>query len=1392
MAIQDSDLFLIDDAGVSKKIRASKLKDGLSNEYGLMKLLVNKPDYSSRWVYCKDVQTNLPDNHWVLVERSGTSYKVNGTDFQDYFPSGPAGATGTIIDVHSPGTPTETVETSAIINVLDTKNIPDISINEGGPAEDTQLENMFNGKYSVYPRDFVTAPDGRIIQLDNINEPNVTKVEYYTWSGGNTKSKLNGTWSDNDGSGEGWKVAYEGPSITLNSLYFRMRDNVSFIKVGAVRINGNYLLGDGGFKLTFPNNQNFDFFRIDDVVQKKGITATGTTKPYSNYGSDDPNVLFNSTSNVQSGSSISPAETYLSHGSNTENSDIIEFSEPITSSENLYLYAYRQGNGGQIVANVGLPDAAQIPISNNSSWTYWNTGLKSIKNIQFLDASSTSNVITAAAFFSINNTVSGRIGTPGGSYAYKITDIDSTNNQISVNGGTWATASEYVDVESATITGFPGNENKTWDNTFGRTDSRNFAASPNSANSRDEYGIIFSSPITGNVIEIQSNNPGSTAGIYFNGSSTKFDTTGQPTTNNLGPGSAFKNIGVTSLSSINMVNAAGSGNTPIIMAIKVDGTILVGGQDRLKSTEPRLSVEYLADPNFADNEAIRMVDIDGLDATYTPVTSQITSVDYPIWNFSDTALITRTTQNPMPADVANALFTADGTGAKMPQNQTDDEGFFCYFPDYTKRLDWLPGEIIKCGVYAEGNGTFTLCEIYTPPGRKPMVEGDLTSGISVTGTSTDYSANFGTSGLGRHGFYVRRASTNDIKINSFFIEDDLGNKLILRDGNQVNKNTTGRVLTFANPCQDLKFFQPDDVVQQVLSTGWNFVRNASSTQGTYNSMVEYDGILYAPVNAQSGTNGVVFSTDSGATWAQNNSGTAFTARDIAVNPATGAFVIAASSTNQFLVSNDGCKTFSQYSLPAQGAARSIKQLMFGNGVFVASTNPVAEAELCYSTDDGVTWNNSPATKGLGAWNDIIFDGSRFLAVNSSAPYIYESTDGINWSSAASGLPSAQWNQIAYAPDKNLYVLNNGNNPDRMWVSADLTTWSAYNNSAWDSYSMTEVQYIAGYFVALNDENGEIFTSPDGQSWTFILKLSDGIKRLFESQDGSILGLGREWIFNQTNFVACISRDVVARMMTVDGGNWIGSDGSGSGINYSRTWSDGFAANSATQGVGPFNNVTKDFANRTNASDGNGLLLTFSPPIPFTSFRYCITSNIGQRVQLNGTPLDVFTENTGRGKYYTGSETQISTIFLDSDSSNNSTALVWMEVDGRQLLDGSADISATQATGLPKSGTAKADGVPDDTTFRIKDSNGEWIDGTNRLGESFYALNASTRVSFSRYLQSLNLRNASFDSSQVNVSEPFSLENHANLYFTEAAAQAASATNQSAERTVYGFTFYECC
>ena len=62
MPIQDSDLFLINinSNAQSFKITASKLKESLATDfYNNYKLLVNKPDYTSRYVYTQNMQGSV-------------------------------------------------------------------------------------------------------------------------------------------------------------------------------------------------------------------------------------------------------------------------------------------------------------------------------------------------------------------------------------------------------------------------------------------------------------------------------------------------------------------------------------------------------------------------------------------------------------------------------------------------------------------------------------------------------------------------------------------------------------------------------------------------------------------------------------------------------------------------------------------------------------------------------------------------------------------------------------------------------------------------------------------------------------------------------------------------------------------------------------------------------------------------------------------------------------------------------------------------------------------------------------------------------------------------------------------------------------------------------------
>ena len=101
MAIQDNDLLLIENPGVGcYKIAADDFKDALrSGVYDNYRLLVNKPDFSSRYVRAINMQDSVAPTDYMLVERSGTSYRVTGQQIIDYFPSMPAGASDLITSV---------------------------------------------------------------------------------------------------------------------------------------------------------------------------------------------------------------------------------------------------------------------------------------------------------------------------------------------------------------------------------------------------------------------------------------------------------------------------------------------------------------------------------------------------------------------------------------------------------------------------------------------------------------------------------------------------------------------------------------------------------------------------------------------------------------------------------------------------------------------------------------------------------------------------------------------------------------------------------------------------------------------------------------------------------------------------------------------------------------------------------------------------------------------------------------------------------------------------------------------------------------------------------------------------------------------------------------------
>lgn len=110
----------------------------------------------------------------------------------------------------------------------------------GSPSEGTAINNLWNGAYSSYPGDFLTGADGRVLKVNwSTGITNVTSIRYYSYNGSDRHKINGGSWSSNSGSGGGWKTAYSGSAITLTQLELQKADQASYVKIGAIEINGN-------------------------------------------------------------------------------------------------------------------------------------------------------------------------------------------------------------------------------------------------------------------------------------------------------------------------------------------------------------------------------------------------------------------------------------------------------------------------------------------------------------------------------------------------------------------------------------------------------------------------------------------------------------------------------------------------------------------------------------------------------------------------------------------------------------------------------------------------------------------------------------------------------------------------------------------------------------------------------------------------------------------------------------------------------------------------------------------------------------------------------------------------------------------------------------------------
>ena len=236
-----------------------------------------------------------------------------------------------------------------------------------------------------------------------------------------------------------------------------------------------------------------------------------------------------------------------------------------------------------------------------------------------------------------------------------------------------------------------------------------------------------------------------------------------------------------------------------------DGTT-TGDEPRESSvtaTISALTVSRLPTPNFFDGQPIKMVDVDGEPATYVPVTSAIASV-------SDGAQTDMTTSSAW-TNVGYAGWDIAESAANPGTGFTSGSATYgySYFPGVSSvRITFdppIPGTMIRYfrgGGHQPGSGyTVTI----NPNAQSPDVFSGATAG-SYGGLPLTLDHNQATIS---EILIIAAGSQNTAIVNFYDIDQKAVTNFLL---------STPAILTFTDPCPDLKFFQPDDVVDENGST----------------------------------------------------------------------------------------------------------------------------------------------------------------------------------------------------------------------------------------------------------------------------------------------------------------------------------------------------------------------------------------------------------------------------------------------------------------------------------------------------------------------------------------------------------------------------------------------
>lgn len=164
---------------------------------------------------------------------------------------------------------------------------------------------------------------------------------------------------------------------------------------------------------------------------------------------------------------------------------------------------------------------------------------------------------------------------------------------------------------------------------------------------------------------------------------------------------------------------------------------------------------------------------------------------------------------------------------------------------------------------------------------------------------------------------------------------------------------------------------------------------------------------------------------------------------------------------------------------------------YGNGKWVALGPTGSRGNKCCYTTSETAYSWPPPVsiisgRNNGAPRDIIFADNKFIAVLDNE--VLTSTDGVNWT--LTGTFSGDVYSIVAA--NNVYVMGGSH-----WIffSTDTVTWEKITppgSGVLTSNHMNGAAYGNNMFMLLAS-NGEVYTSPDGQTWEEQQKLNDNYR-----------------------------------------------------------------------------------------------------------------------------------------------------------------------------------------------------------------------------------------------------------------------------------------------------------